>query len=152
MFLILFAIILSTTGVFAGILIMQVPFSLIMHGIAIVSLAGIVVNNNIVLIDTYDQIKHQVKNPWDAIMRTGVQRLRPVLLTTITTILGLVPMAIGLNIDFINWDITIGAPSVQMWMPMAQAISIGLTFATILTLIVTPCMLLLGVRFEKWRK
>ncbi len=139
--LILFAIILSTVGVFTGIILLGVPFSLVMHGIGIISLAGIVVNNNIILIDTYNEFKNQYEDKKMAIIRTGTQRLRPVLLSAITTVLGLIPMAIGLNIDFLNQEITFGNPSTTMWMPLAQSICFGLTFSTVLTLIVTPCML-----------
>lgn len=148
-FLILFAVILSIIGVLIGLMILQKPFGLVMSGIAVVSLAGIVVNNNIVLIDTYDQLKNNVKNPFDAIMRTGVQRLRPVMLTTITTILGLLPMMLMLNLDFVNREITIGSPSMAWWSELATSIIAGLTFATILTLIVTPCMLLIGAKSKQ---
>ncbi|MDR1691448.1 MAG: efflux RND transporter permease subunit [Rickettsiales bacterium] len=141
--MILLSVVLSTIGVFAGIILLGQPFSLIMHGLGVISLAGIVVNNNIILIDTYDEFKNQYKDKNEAILKTGTQRLRPVLLTTITTILGMVPMAIGLNIDFFNFEITLGNPSTTMWMPLAQSICFGLTFATILTLIITPCLLAL---------
>ena len=141
-FLILSAVIMSTIGVMIGLLITGQPFGIIMSGIGVIALAGIVVNNNIVLIDTYDRLKHNFP-PAEAVLRTGVQRLRPVMLTTITTILGLLPMMFALNIDFISRDVTVGAPSMQMWSQLSLAIVSGLTFATVLTLIVTPCALLL---------
>ena len=147
-FMILFSILLSTIGVVLGLTITRDPFSIVMTGLAIVSLAGVVVNNNIVLIDAYDEIKDKVSDPFDAIVRTGLQRLRPVYLTTVTTILGLVPMAMKLNIDFINAKVTFGAPSMDMWSAFSKSMIFGLGFATILTLIVTPCMLLVGVRMR----
>ena len=148
-FMILFSILLSTIGVVLGLIIMRDPFSIVMTGLAVVSLAGIVVNNNIVLIDAFDELKEKVSDPVDAVLRTGLQRLRPVYLTTVTTVLGLVPMALKLNIDFVNADITIGAPSMDMWSAFSKSVIFGLGFATILTLIVTPCMLLVGVRMRK---
>ncbi len=90
-FLILSAVLFSTVGVFLGLLVVQRPFGIIMSGIGVISLAGIVVNNNIVLIDTYNVLRREGIAKLDAIMRTGAQRLRPVMLTTVTTILGLLP-------------------------------------------------------------
>lgn len=98
-FLILSAVLFSTVGVFAGLLIFQRPFGVVMSGIGVIALAGIVVNNNIVLIDTYNQLRRRGLEKREAILRTGVQRLRPVLLTTVTTILGLLPMVLEMNID-----------------------------------------------------
>ncbi len=153
-FMILFSIVLSTIGVVLGLVIMQDPFSIVMSGLAIVSLAGVVVNNNIVLIDAFDEFKSKISDPFQAVLRTGLQRLRPVYLTTGTTILGLLPMAMKLNIDFINANITIGAPSMDMWSAFSKSFMFGLGFATILTLIVTPCMILVGVQmrqnFKNW--
>ncbi|CAM2864046.1 efflux RND transporter permease subunit [Vibrio diazotrophicus] len=143
-FLILSAVLFSTVGVFAGLLIFQKPFGVIMSGIGVISLAGIVVNNNIVLIDTYNQLIKRGLDKKEAILRTGVQRLRPVLLTTITTILGLLPMVLEMNIDLINQKIEFGAPSTQWWSQLATAVAGGLAFATVLTLVLTPCLLMLG--------
>lgn len=143
-FLILSAVLFSTVGVFAGLLIFQKPFGVIMSGIGVISLAGIVVNNNIVLIDTYNQLIKRGMDKKEAILRTGVQRLRPVLLTTITTILGLLPMVLEMNIDLINQKIEFGAPSTQWWSQLATAVAGGLAFATVLTLVLTPCLLMLG--------
>ncbi len=143
-FLILSAVLFSTVGVFAGLLIFQRPFGIVMSGIGVIALAGIVVNNNIVLIDTYNQLRRRGLSKQDAILRTGVQRLRPVMLTTITTILGLMPMVLEMNIDLINQKIEFGAPSTQWWSQLATAIAGGLAFATVLTLVLTPCMLMLG--------
>jgi multidrug efflux pump len=140
-FLILSAVIMSTIGVFLGLLIFQQPFGVVMSGVGVISLAGIVVNNNIVLIDTYDRLKKDIQDPVQAIIQTGVQRLRPVLLTTCTTVLGLMPMMFQVNVDFVQRSVQIGAPSLQWWQQLSIAIVCGLTFATVLTLVVTPCAL-----------
>ena len=140
-FLILFAVIMSTVGVMLGLLITGKSFSVVMSGIGIIALAGIVVNNNIVLISTFDDLKTREKSIYDATVRTAVSRLRPVLLTSITTGLGLLPTALGVSIDFLSRDVTIGAPSGVMWELLSQNILFGLIFASILTLIVTPCAL-----------
>lgn len=144
--LIMVAIIMSTAGVLGGLLITGQPFSIVMNGIGIVALAGIVVNNNIVLIDTYDRLKLTADSIEDAILQTCAQRLRPVMLTTVTTILGLVPMVLQINIDFVTRELTIGAPSTQWWVQLATSIAFGLTFATALTLVFTPCALLMTHR------
>jgi len=141
-FLILSAVLFSTVGVFAGLLIFQKPFGVVMSGIGVIALAGIVVNNNIVLIDTFNQLRRRGLDKREAILRTGVQRLRPVMLTTVTTILGLLPMVLEMNIDLINQKIEFGAPSTQWWSQLATAVSGGLAFATVLTLVLTPCLLM----------
>jgi len=143
-FLILSAVLFSTVGVFIGLLVFQKPFGIVMSGIGVISLAGIVVNNNIVLIDTFNQLVNRGLSRKEAILRTGVQRLRPVMLTTITTILGLLPMVLEMNIDFINQKIEFGAPSTQWWSQLATAVAGGLAFATVLTLVLTPCLLMLS--------
>ncbi|WP_087016816.1 efflux RND transporter permease subunit [Thaumasiovibrio subtropicus] len=142
--LILSAVLFSTVGVFLGLLIFQRPFGIIMSGIGVISLAGIVVNNNIVLIDTYNKMRAKGMDKVNAVMHTGAQRLRPVMLTTVTTILGLLPMVLEMNIDLVNRKIEFGAPSTQWWSQLATAVSGGLAFATILTLVLTPCLLMLG--------
>ena len=114
------------------------------------SLAGIVVNNNIILIDTFDMLKKTSPTVIDALLHTGAQRLRPVLLTTITTVLGLLPMMFGVSIDFIARDISVGAPSTQWWTQLSTSIVFGLSFSTILTLVVTPCALLARVHVQEW--
>ncbi|WP_316977653.1 efflux RND transporter permease subunit [Shumkonia mesophila] len=151
-FLILSAVILSTIGVLLGLMLTGQPFGVIMSGVGVIALAGIVVNNNIILIDTYDRLIKEIADPLEAILRTGGQRLRPVLLTTITTILGLVPMMMKINIDFVSREVTIGAPASQWWSQLAAAIVFGLGFATILTLIVTPCALMLRINVREWRR
>ena len=114
-----------------------------MSGIGVIALAGIVVNNNIVFIDTYNhQISRGLRKK-EAILRTGIQRLRPVLLTTVTTILGLLPMVLEMNIDLIHQKVEFGAPSTQWWSQLATSVVGGLAFATLLTLILTPCLLMI---------
>jgi multidrug efflux pump len=145
-FLILTAVIMSTVGVMAGLIITGQTFGIVMTGVGIIALAGIVVNNNIVLIDTYAHLRRQGMDAIEAVVRTGAQRLRPVALTTITTIFGLLPMVFQLNIDFFARDVSSGAPSTQWWVQLSTAVVFGLTFATLLTLIVTPSLLALGAR------
>ncbi len=149
-FLILSAVIMSTAGVLLGLLFTGQPFGIVMSGVGVIALAGIVVNNNIVLIDTYDRLKLTEPDPMLAILRTGAQRLRPVLLTTVTTILGLAPMVLRINIDFFTREITVGAPSTQWWTQLATAIAFGLAFATVLTLVVTPSALAVRVNTRAW--
>ncbi len=151
-FLILSAVVMSTIGVMTGLLVIDQPFGIVMSGIGVIALAGIVVNNNIVLIDTFDRLKHTAATPAEAILRTGAQRLRPVLLTTITTILGLTPMVLGMNVDFITREVLLGAPSTQWWRQLSTAIAFGLSFATVLTLIVTPCALMVRANAAAWRE
>ena len=143
--LILLAVIMSTAGVLIGLLVTGSPFSAILTGVGVVALAGIVVNNNIVLIDTYNHIRerHPELEPVDVVIRTVAQRFRPVLLTTVTTVFGLLPLASHLSIDFINRTIIYGGQLAGFWVPLAQAIVFGLTFATLLTLVATPAMLAL---------
>lgn len=150
--LILSAVIMSTVGVLIGLMITGQPFGVIMTGLGVISLAGIVVNNNIVLIDTYDRLKKTAATPREALLRTGAQRLRPVFLTTVTTVLGLLPMVFQMNIDFVSRDISVGAPSTQWWTGFSTAIAFGLTFATLLTLMVTPCALMLRANVRSWRE
>jgi multidrug efflux pump len=150
-FLILSAVIMSTIGVFIGLMVTAQPFGIVMTGIGVIALAGIVVNNNIVLIDTFDRLAKTATDMKGAILRTGAQRLRPVLLTSVTTVLGLMPMVLGMNIDFVNHAVTVGAPSTQWWRSLATAIVFGLAFATVLTLIVTPAALMVRANFQAWR-
>lgn len=150
-FLILSAVIMSTVGVMLGLLAIGQPFSIVMSGIGIIALAGIVVNNNIVLIDTFDRLCEAIPDQKKAILMTGAQRLRPVLLTAITTILGVLPMVLQINIDFIDRSVNIGAPSTQWWQQISTAIAFGLAFATLLTLVVTPSALMLRANVANWR-
>ena len=146
--LVLSAIVLSTAGVLLGLLVNSQSFGIVMVGMGVIALAGIVVNNNIILIDTYNHLRQQGLNPAQAALESGCLRLRPVLLTAITTVLGLMPMVLGVNVNLIDASLGLGAPSTQWWTQMSSAIAGGLTFATVLTLLVTPCMLVLGARFE----
>ena len=148
-FLILTAVVMSTIGVMIGLLITGQPFGIVMSGVGVIALAGIIVNNNIVLIDTFQQIQRDFPDMAlkEVIIRTGAQRMRPVLLTTVTTVLGLLPMVLQVNIDFINRIVEFGAPSTQWWVQLSTAICFGLIFSTALTLVVTPCALLLPEKF-----
>ena len=148
-FLILTAVIFSTVGVLLGLLTTGQPFGIVMSGVGVIALAGIVVNNNIVLIDTFNILRKSGMDATEAVLRTAAQRLRPVLLTTITTILGLMPMVLMLNIDLIHRELSIGSPSTQWWVQLATGVAGGLTFATLLTLILTPCLLLLGDKISR---
>ncbi|MGF1526466.1 MAG: efflux RND transporter permease subunit [Candidatus Competibacterales bacterium] len=152
-FLILSAVVFSTVGVLLGLLVTAQPFGIVMCGIGVIALAGIVVNNNIVLIDTYNGQRRAGLEPREAILTTAAQRLRPVLLTTVTTVLGLMPMVLGVNIDFVTREVSVGAPSTQWWTQLATAVAGGLSFATLFTLVLTPCLLALGARCrEGWGK
>ncbi|MCU0910080.1 MAG: efflux RND transporter permease subunit [Rhodobacteraceae bacterium] len=142
--LVLLAVVLSTTGVLIGMLVMDQPFSIIMTGVGIVALAGIVVNNNIILIDTYQELARYMPKV-EAIVRTAEQRIRPVLLTTITTMAGLAPMMFGLSLDFVNGGYSIDSPTALWWKQLATAVVFGLGIATVLTLILTPSLLALRV-------
>ena len=142
--LVLLAVILSTTGVLIGMLVMDQAFSIIMTGTGIVALAGIVVNNNIVLIDTYQEYSRYMPRI-EAIVRTAEDRIRPVLLTTITTMAGLAPMMFGLSLDFIGGGFTVDSPTALWWKQLATAVVFGLGIATVLTLVFTPSMLALRV-------
>lgn len=143
--LILLAVVMSTAGVLLGLLVTGSAFSAILTGVGVVSLAGIVVNNNIVLIDTYNFVRqeHPELSAAEAIVRASSQRLRPVMLTTITTVFGLLPLACDLSVDIVNRSITAGGQMATFWGPLSQAIVFGLSFATVLTLIATPAFLAL---------
>ena len=141
------SVLLSFFGVFFGLLVTFYPFGIIMTGIGIISLAGVVVNNAIVLIDYIQKLRESGMAKKEAIIKAGSTRLRPVLLTAITTILGLVPLTIGLNIDIIgmlSFDfhnvVEFGAESSQWWGNMGVAVIFGLFFATVLTLVVVPAL------------
>jgi len=144
--LVLSAIVFSTAGVLLGLLVNGQSFGIVMVGMGIIALAGIVVNNNIVLIDTYNQMRAEGLEPTEAALETGCVRMRPVLLTAITTVLGLMPMVLGVNVNLLEPSLGFGAPSTQWWTQLSSAIAGGLTFATLLTLLLTPCMLVLGER------
>ena len=149
-FLILFSVVMSTTGVFIGLMITGQAFGIVMTGVGVIALAGIVVNNNIILIDTFDFLKNKMPTVREAIIKTGAQRIRPVLLTTFTTVLGLLPMVTMTNVDFVTREINRGSPDTQWWVQLSTAIVFGLIFATILTLIVTPSALMLRENIKTW--
>ena len=138
--IVLVAVVFSTIGVLIGMLVMQQPFSTIMTGTGVVALAGIVVNNNIVLIDTYQELAAKMPKI-EAIIRTAEQRIRPVLLTTITTMAGLAPMMFGLSLDFFAGGYSIDSPTSLWWKQLATAVVFGLGTATMLTLVFTPALL-----------
>jgi multidrug efflux pump len=128
------------------------PFGIVMVGLGIIALAGIVVNNNIVLIDTYNRLRRDPQRPRDAVnaaLETGRRRLRPVFLTALTTVLGLMPMVLSMNVDLLGRSVSFGAPSTQWWTQLASAIVGGLSVATVLTLVLTPCLLVLGERVDR---
>ncbi len=143
--LILLAVIMSTAGVLVGLLLTGSAFSAILTGIGIVSLAGIVVNNNIVLIDTFNYVRQRHPElPLNSIIvRATAQRLRPVMLTTATTVFGLLPLALSMSVDLINRNIKAGGQMAVFWEPLSQAIVFGLSFAALLTLVATPALLAL---------
>lgn len=134
------SVLLSLTGVFLGLMITSTPFGIIMTGIGIISLAGVVVNNAIVLIDYINLLLKDGMELNTALIRAGTVRFRPVLLTAATTILGLLPMAIGISFDFKTFSWVIGGESADWWGPMAVAVIFGLAFATLLTLVVVPVL------------
>lgn len=159
--IVLSAVIFSTVGVLLGIMIMGQKFSLIMTGTGVVALAGIIVNNNIVFVDTFQHLKRQGMDTYEAAVRTAAQRFRPVLLTKVTAIAGLLPLMFAFEVDFGARAVHIGGPDAAPWIPMSTAIVWGLLFASLLTLLVTPCMLALPevmrerghvVKFWRWLK
>ncbi|MBR9651728.1 efflux RND transporter permease subunit [Thalassovita aquimarina] len=147
--LVLLAVVLSTTGVLIGMLVMDQTFSIIMTGTGVVALAGIVVNNNIVLIDTYQEYSAYMPRI-EAIVKTAEDRIRPVLLTTVTTMAGLAPMMFGLSLDFIQGGYSIDSPTALWWKQLATAVVFGLGIATVLTLVFTPAMLAIRVWFTTY--
>ena len=138
--IIMTSVILSLGGVFAGLAFMEMPFGIIMTGVGVISLAGVVVNNAIVLIDYTNKLRQRGMPSREAIIAAGCTRLRPVLLTAITTILGLLPMVTGLAYDFHVMEMSTVSESTQWWKSMASAVIFGLAFATILTLVVVPTL------------
>ncbi|MSO98877.1 MAG: efflux RND transporter permease subunit [Rhodospirillaceae bacterium] len=150
--LILSAVVLSTIGVFAGLLIAQTPFIMTMTGVGVIASAGVIVKNNIVLLDTFNIFKHEIADTREAILKTCMQRLRPILLTNLTAILGLVPIALQLHVDFFHRTVEYGTPALQFWKHLAIALIYGLGFATALTLVVTPSVLMLQHNLAKRAK
>ena len=140
-FLVLTAIVFSISGVFLGLMIRQEAFSIVMSGIGIMALAGVVVNNNIVLIDAYNEYRGDGDDPDRAARRAAAERVRPVLLTAGTTVIGLIPMVLGMTVDFTGRDLFFGAPSGQFWIQLSTGIAGGLVVATAVTLVLTPTLL-----------
>src|SRR5690606_16609924 len=142
-------VVMSTIGVFLGLLLTGQPFGIVVSGIGVIALAGVVVNNNIVLIDTYDRLRLEGMNKYDAIIQTCRERARPVLLTAMCAVLGVLPIAFGLGLELSHREVTFHAPSTQWWISLSGAIVYGLSFATVLTLIVTPSALMLFTREKR---
>ena len=145
------AVVLSTAGVLIGIQLILPYISTLMIGTGIVALAGIVVNNNIVLIDTYQRLKRDGRTSEEASIAAAAQRIRPILLTTLTTICGLLPMVFMMNVSFIRGEISFGGVTAEWWVPLATAVVFGLGFSTMLTLIVTPVWLAAPAKLGRWR-
>ena len=146
-FVILLSIVLSIIGVMWGLLLTRMHFSIVMTGVGIISLAGIVVNNAIVLVDCINQLRARGMETSEAVVHAGRLRLRPVLLTAITTILGLIPMAIGFSFDIHTFRFTTGGATSAWWAPMAIAVIFGLAVSTLLTLVLVPLMYSLADSF-----
>jgi multidrug efflux pump len=140
--LVLSAVVMSTFGVLLGLMFMGQSFGVVMTGIGVIANAGVIVNNNIVLIDTYDRLRREGIAAYDAILETCRERARPVVLTAVTAILGVLPIAFGVNVEFLAREVTVGAPATQWWINLSTAIVFGLGFATVLTLVVTPAALM----------
>jgi multidrug efflux pump subunit AcrB len=154
--IILSEIIFSIIGVLLGLAIFNMDFSIFMMGIGIVALAGIVVRNGILLVEFTDKMREEGKSVKDAIVEAGRIRMTPVLLTATATIVGLIPLAIGFNIDFYSLfesgdpKIFFGGDSVAFWGPLSWTIVFGLGFATFITLVILPVMYLLGWQVKNW--
>lgn len=138
--IVLTSVVLSFIGVFGGLLVTGMAFGIIMTGVGVISLAGVVVNNAIVLIDYFEQLKARGMQTREALLEAGLTRFRPVLLTAVTTILGLLPMALGISFDFFRMELVTESESAQWWGPMAVAVIFGLLVATLLTLVVVPVL------------
>ncbi len=154
-FIIISSVLLSTMGVLIGLLLLQQPFGIIMTGIGVISLAGVVVNNAIVLLDYTMQLRDEGIADQESLILAGKVRFRPVMLTAITTILGLIPMAMGISYDFRSGGWQVGSESAEWWGPMAVAVIFGLAVATVLTLVAVPAMVAAGDRFAaaiRWFK
>jgi multidrug efflux pump len=152
-FLVLSSVVMSTAGVLLGHMIFKQPFSIVLGGVGIVALAGVIVHNNIILLDTYNHLRKEQPelSLVELAVRTGAQRLRPVFLTVITAGLGLVPLALGISVDLLGRDITMRGQVASYWKPLAASLVYGLSFATILTLVLTPMMMIIPERIREWR-
>jgi multidrug efflux pump len=150
--LVLLAVILAMIGALLGMVVMGQPFSVIMTGTGMLALAGIVVNHNIVLIDTFHRLRDAGMDPIEAVIRSSAQRLRPVFLTTVTAIGGLLPMMLAIEINFWTREVTIGGPNGMMWVQLSTAIVFGLAFSKMITLGLVPAMLAMPYRVKAWRE
>jgi multidrug efflux pump len=150
--LVLSCVVMATIGALLGMLLTGQAFVIVMSGIGVIALAGVVVNNNIVLIDTYDRLREEGWTKLDAVLQTCRERARPVVLTAASAVLGVLPIAFGLGLEIFHHETTINAPSTQWWVALSSAIVFGLTFATILTLVVTPAMLMVFTRDKRRQK
>lgn len=149
--MVLSCVVMATIGVFLGLLLTGEAFGIVMSGIGVIALAGVVVNNNIVLIDTYDRLREEGWDKMEAVLQTCRERARPVVLTAVSAILGVLPIAFGLGLEIFHHETTINAPSTQWWISLSSAIVFGLSFATLLTLVVTPSMLMIFTRSKNSR-
>ncbi len=151
-FIIMTSVILSLGGAFLGLALFKSPFGIIMTGVGVISLAGVVVNNAIVLLDYTNKLRERGLSLRDAVIAAGATRLRPVLLTAVTTILGLIPMVTGISFDFHIWQISWVSESSQWWRSMAVVVIFGLIIATFLTLVVVPTLYYLFASISLWGK
>jgi multidrug efflux pump len=156
--MVLSCVVMAMIGALLGMLATGQAFVIVMSGIGMIALAGVVVNNNIVLIDTYDRLREEGWDKLEAVLQTCRERARPVVLTALSAILGVLPIAFGLGLEIFHRETTINAPSTQWWIALSSAIVFGLAFATVLTLIVTPSMLMIFTRskdskfYAFWRR
>jgi multidrug efflux pump len=156
--MVLSCVVMAMIGALLGMLATGQAFVIVMSGIGMIALAGVVVNNNIVLIDTYDRLREEGWDKLEAVLQTCRERARPVVLTALSAILGVLPIAFGLGLEIFHRETTINAPSTQWWIALSSAIVFGLAFATALTLIVTPSMLMIFTRskdskfYAFWRR
>ena len=149
-FVVMTSVVLSLGGVFLGLYICNMPFGILMTGIGCISLAGVVVNNAIVLLDFIGKLRERGESLEDAVVHAGIIRFRPVMLTATTTVLGLVPMALGISFDFRSLQWTSGGETSQWWGSMAVAVIFGLSFATVLTLVVVPTIYTYAVNVSEF--
>ncbi|OJU47823.1 MAG: MFS transporter [Mesorhizobium sp. 61-13] len=156
--MVLSCVVMAMIGALLGMLATGQAFVIVMSGIGMIALAGVVVNNNIVLIDTYDRLRDEGWDKLEAVLQTCRERARPVVLTALSAILGVLPIAFGLGLEIFHRETTINAPSTQWWIALSSAIVFGLAFATVLTLVVTPSMLMIFTRskdskfYAFWRR
>jgi multidrug efflux pump subunit AcrB len=148
--IIMTSVALSLAGVFLGLALMQYPFGIIMCGVGVISLAGVVVNNAIVLIDYINKLRDRGMGLHEAIIAGGATRLRPVILTAVTTILGLIPMVTGVSFNFRALELSLKSETSQYWQSMSVVVIFGLALATVLTLVVVPTLYSLFATAPAW--